>query len=128
MLDSTRVLKRNVGRLKYWEAKTTSPGPVGDSREQAAVDPARQRSGPDQPNSLRGNCVTVTLGVGDSATGLGVESMTKRTSKPDRVLGSGHPSQGVKALWAFHMRDYSMTLVSDVFFFLQRRFNGLKMD
>ena len=68
----------------------------------------------------------MTLGITDSATGLGMEPMTERTGKPDRVLSGGHFSQGVKALWAFHARDYSTTHCKRCGFFLPARIQQVK--
>ena len=59
------------------------------------------RSGAIAQNLFR-NRVAMAFRIADPATGLRMKSMTQRASKPHRVLGGGYPSEGVKALWAFH--------------------------
>jgi hypothetical protein len=44
----------------------------------------------------------MTFSVTDPATGLGMKTMTQRAGEPHRIFGGSHPSEGVKALWAFH--------------------------
>jgi hypothetical protein len=44
----------------------------------------------------------VTLSIADPAAGLGMKSMTQRAGEPHGIFGGRHPSEGVKALWAFH--------------------------
>src|SRR6185436_2011986 len=48
-----------------------------------------------------------------------MESMTQRARKPYRVLGGGYPSEGVKALWAFHTRILPCLAVLVCIFFLR---------
>ena len=44
----------------------------------------------------------MALSVADAAAGLGMKSMAQRAGEPHGVFGGSHPSEGVKALWAFH--------------------------
>jgi hypothetical protein len=44
----------------------------------------------------------MALSVADAATGLGMKSMAQRAGEPHGIFGGRHPSEGVKALWAFH--------------------------
>jgi hypothetical protein len=47
-----------------------------------------------------------------------MKPMTQRAGKPNRILCSGYPSEGVKALWAFHNGDSNTTSSSVAYFFL----------
>jgi hypothetical protein len=44
----------------------------------------------------------MTFSVADPATGFGMKAMTQRAGEPHGIFGGCHPSEGVKALWAFH--------------------------
>ena len=44
----------------------------------------------------------MAFSIADAATGLGMKSMTQRAGEPHGIFGGRHPSEGVKALWAFH--------------------------
>jgi hypothetical protein len=44
----------------------------------------------------------MTFSITDPATCLGMKAMTQRAGEPHGIFGGSHPSEGVKALWAFH--------------------------
>ena len=46
-----------------------------------------------------------------------MEPMAQRAREPYRVLGRRYPPEGVKALWAFHKADCTMTFHFCVDFF-----------
>ncbi len=60
----------------------------------------------------------MTFSIADPAAGLRMKAMTQRAGEPHGIFGGRHPSEGVKALWAFH------SLILAQLFFLVSIFLG----
>jgi hypothetical protein len=93
--------KTHVGDKKGSPGGLTSDWkPVGAARDNPYSCPRSDGSG--ATALLTRYCIAVSLSIADAAASLGMKSMTQRAGEPHSVFSGSHPSEGVKALWAFH--------------------------